>query len=105
MCGAAFVISLLNPRFSFQAGATPLLATMPPMILWLQGWYDTSGAPVACFLLPLLASPLLWLGELPVITRRRPWLGVASRALLAAIPVAIAIVLAMNTQSSDPYSP
>lgn len=105
VCGAAFVISLLNPRFSFHAGATPLLATMPPMILWLQGWYDTSGAPVACFVLPLLAVPLLWLGELPVITRQRPWIGVMARGLLAAIPVAIAIVLAMNTQSSEPYSP
>ena len=105
VCGAAFVISLLNPRFSFHAGATPLLATMPPTILWLQGWYDYSGAPVACFLLPLLALPLLWLGELPVITRQRPWIGVVARVFLVTIPVAIAIVLVMNTQSSDPYSP
>ena len=105
VCGAAFVISLLNPRFSFRAGATPILATMPPTILWLQGWYDYSGAPVACFLLPLMALPLLWLGELPVITRQRPWIGVATRALLVTIPVAFAIFLAMNTQSSDPYSP
>ena len=99
--GVAFVISLLNPRFSFQAGATPLLATMPAAILWLQGWYDYSGVSVACFLLPLLAVPLLWMGELPMITRRRPWIGVAARGLLAAIPVAIAIVLAMNTLSSE----
>lgn len=104
-CFAAFVTSLLNRRFSFQHGATPLLAAIPATILWLQAWYDYSGVPVACFLLPLLAVPLLWLGELPVITRRRPWIGVAARGLLAAIPVAIAIVLAMNTQTSEPYSP
>lgn len=104
-CFAAFVISLLNRRFSFQHGATPLLAAIPATVLWFQAWYDYSGVPRVCFWLPLLSIPLLWLGELPVITRRRPWIGVAVRALLAAIPVAIAIVLAINTQSSDPYSP
>ncbi len=101
--GAALVAAWLNPRLSFQRGATPLLAALPAAVLWQRAWYYYGEAPWFAFVLPLTAFGLLWLGELPLITKRPPWMGVVVRGLLVAIPVAIAVILAMKTGETDPY--
>lgn len=104
VCAAALVLAWLRPTVSFARGGTPFLASIPPAILWLQAWYYFGEAGWYAFPLMLAAYPLLWLGELPVVTNRPAWVGVIVRAVLAAIPAAAAVVLAMNAQPSDPYS-
>ncbi|MCZ6835132.1 MAG: hypothetical protein O7G85_05095, partial [Planctomycetota bacterium] len=103
VCGAALVVAWLNPKLSFAGGATPMLAAIPPTALWLQAWYYYGDAPWYAFPLMLLVIPLLWLGEIPLVTKRPPWVGVLIRASLVAIPAVIAIVLAMSEQPTDSY--
>lgn len=108
VCGAALVTAWLNHRFSFHRGATAALAALPVAALWIRSWYympqGDHDVPWFAFVLPLLAFPLLWLGELPMVTKRPAWVGVIIRALLVAIPLAAAVILAIKAQEADPYS-
>lgn len=104
VCGAALVAAWLNPALSFQRGATPLLAALPAAVLWQRAWYYYGEAPWYTFVLPLTAFGLLWLGELPIVTRKPAWIGVIIRVLLVAIPVVAAVILAIRVQEADPYS-
>jgi len=104
VCGMAAIIAWLNPRFTFARGATPLLAAVPAAIGWLQAWYAPGTTAWYVFTLPLAAIPLLWLGELPVVTRRPPWVGGLVRIVLAVIPGAAAVLLAMNSVQADASS-
>jgi hypothetical protein len=96
--GMAAIVAGLNPTFSLARGGTPVLIATLAVTMWLGAWYHQGDAPRIAFVLPLAGPALLWFGELPLVARRRPWVGLLVRPALAGIPVAIALGLAMKGQ-------
>lgn len=98
--GASFIIALLNPRLNLSHGAMHVLATLLAGLL-VVGLIYNQVAPIVSFGLIALAPAMLWIGEAPAVTRLRPWQAVMTRVALAAIPVFIAVLLAMHASAAN----
>jgi hypothetical protein len=65
--------------------------------------YSYSAVPLAAYLLPAAAAPMLWLGEVGLVRDRRPWLRSLIRLTLSAAPVGVAVALAASRVETDIY--
>ena len=91
--GAGLVAAWIQPRISFARGTVTALTPLSMGLLFCGYFY--SELPGTCALILASAPLTTWLGESRFVTRRRPWLGVLMRAALIALPVAVALVIAL----------
>jgi hypothetical protein len=107
----AFIVAVAllawSRRASVERGTAMVLAGVGACAL--AGEYFISSLPIQYILLIAAAPLTLWVGRIPAIRRRRPWLRIVIQMVLLLIPLGIAagmaIVQAKNdaTMGSDPY--
>jgi hypothetical protein len=107
----AFIVAVVllawSRRASVERGTAMVLAGVGASAL--AGEYFISSLPIQYILLIAVAPLTLWIGRIPAIRRRRPWLRVVIQMVLLLTPLGIAagmaIVQAKNdaTMGSDPY--
>ncbi|MHC5024474.1 MAG: hypothetical protein ACYTGG_11295 [Planctomycetota bacterium] len=103
--GSIVIVAWLRPSLDASGGTTVTVATLAPAALAV-GWLwtrDFTHVTPASFVLVAAAPVGLWLGELTVVTRRRAWVAALLRAVLVAVPIAIAMILATIGAADDPY--
>lgn len=107
----AFIVAIAlvawSRRASVERGTAMVLAGVGACAL--AGEYFISSLPIQYILLIAVAPLTLWIGRIPAIRRRRPWLRVVIQMVVLLIPLGIAagmaVVQAKNdaTMGSDPY--
>lgn len=96
------VAAFVRPGLSLARGgvyvAAALLASMATV-----GWlYNRSDVPLACFILPVVAPAGVWSIEFRwAKPRLSAWQGLLLAAVATALPVAIAVILAINSTAAD----
>jgi hypothetical protein len=102
--GVCALVALWRCRFSLADGAvavvTPLLV-VSLIVAWLYMVSSGDALPAASFVLPAAAPLALWLGELPLLRRRSPWLAVPVRWALVAAICGVAVALALRPGGED----
>ena len=101
--GSVLLISIFNSKLRVSRGPMHVAAMLLPAMLVLGEFDRRGGVSIASFLLLAIAPLMLWLGELPPLRTRRPWQAALARAALVAVPVLIAVVLAMRAGQDDGY--
>jgi hypothetical protein len=97
--GIVAVVAVIMPPLCLAAGATHVLATLL-MALLATAWMYRIGDPIALAL--IAAAPVtLRAGEM-LFGRTDGWKPHALRFVAAAVPIALAIALAMSAASGDP---
>ncbi len=91
--GAGVVAAWLKPGFSFSRGAVATVMILGGSLLLCGYFY--SELPLSSALILAGAPAVLWLGETGLVTRRNPRAAVVIRAALIAVPVAIALLIAL----------
>ncbi len=101
--GVCVVVAWRRPSFALTGGATAVLAVTLVGLLSLGRSYSYSEVPLPAYVLPAFAPMLLWIAELPLLAKLRPWQVVLVRLALVSIPVGVAVVLAASHVQTDLY--
>lgn len=99
--GAAVVAAWWKPRLSLAGGAATVFGTVLPVLLFNAHASDYGDVPPAAFLLVAGAPLALWLAELPVVQRLRPWQAAVVRVVLVSVPIGIALAMAVPRLTAD----
>jgi hypothetical protein len=82
-------------------GAMMVVAALWPSLLALAEFDRRGGVPQLSFIVLALAPLTLWIAELPLFETQKPWQRVGVRVLLVAIPVGIALAMALIASQSE----
>lgn len=100
VCGVAVAIAFANPHFTFARGGLHVLITLL-IALTLSGWFYDSSRVTNWPGGIILASPALWwIFEWPAVQRRQRWQAVLIQLTIAAIPVLMALMLALRSREN-----
>ncbi len=92
--GACWLIALRKPSFSLAPGGIDVVAVIL-CGLWL-GIYFFAEMPAGAGVLLALAPSLAWLSQLALVRKLNPWVAASINAVLVAVPVVIAILVALD---------
>jgi hypothetical protein len=98
--GGAMIAAAVSKPILFSRGPVFFWLAMIA-ILWVPALYDVDAIPWHPLLLILGAPLLAWLVEFPAIKRIKAWKRESLRALLLAIPVAIALYLGYQLMKAN----
>lgn len=106
MCGVAFVIALFNRQFSLGHGGMFVLAAVLPTLSLLGWFYNVIEAPIWPFAILAVSPLMLIVCEVRLLTRVKPWQGLALRLALVSAPVAAAVawIMMVSQSGADEYS-
>ena len=90
--GAGLVAAWIKPSISFARGSVATLTTLA--LAFLICGYFYSDLPTSSALILAAAPLMLWLGELSIVTARKPWMAVITRTAFIALPVTLALLFA-----------
>ncbi len=105
LCGAAAVVALMNPQFTIGRGGAVTTAALIPTVALIGYSYDYDTFSPACWILVSVAMIMLWVGELPIVRKRRPWAAGAIRLAAVLIPCAVALAIALWPHANGSGAP
>lgn len=94
-------IALFNRRVSFAHGGIHVAAVLLPALMMIGWFYNIGEVGLVSSVLVCGAPMLLWLGELGFVRSLKSWQGVLVRAMVVAVPIAIAVGLAMRATQDE----
>ncbi len=94
--GVAVVFALRNRNLCLASGAMFVVATVFTGLLAVGWLYSGSEIGAALFVLILIAPAAMWIGELSIVRRMKPWQAMIVRAAVVGAPVLVAAALAMR---------